>query len=269
MNTIHKWFTGPVHEQSQPPAAHAAPFRLVVTSATDVGRRRSVNEDSAYASERLIAVADGMGGHAHGEVASEIVVRALAEAEQRILGGNSALAELSEVGIRVVARIDERVVADENLRGTGSTMTALCFDGKEFVLAHIGDSRAYVVREGQLRPLTRDHTFVQTLVDEGRMSEEMAATHPRRSMLVRALQSGAEATADLGAFDVRAGDRYLVCSDGLTDVVPDETIHQVLGMTEPVDAVARQLIELANEAGGPDNITVVIADVYPGNGATE
>lgn len=260
MNSIHKWFTGPVHEQPQGPATKAAPFRLSVVSATDVGQRRTVNEDSAYATERLIAVADGMGGHAHGEIASQLVVRALAEAEQRVLDGVSPLNAMAEVPAVVVGRIQEQVERDSETRGMGTTMTAMCFDGVEFAIAHVGDSRAYVLRDGRLRPLTRDHTFVRTLVDEGRMTEEAAATHPRRSMLVRALQFGADTTADLSAFDVRSGDRFLVCSDGLTDVVGEDTIREILSKQNAREA-ADALVAGANAGGGPDNITVVIADV--------
>lgn len=235
---------------------------------SDVGRRRSMNQDSAATSSRLLAVADGMGGHAHGEVASAVAVAALLDLDARLrdvdLGGVDLLAALGEAVADAAARLTELSEQNPELRGTGTTVVAFLVDGARIGVAHIGDSRAYLLRDGELHRLTRDHTLVQSLLDEGRISPEEAATHPRRSWLIRTLQEGTPAEPDLFPLEGRVGDRYLVCSDGVTAVLDDAHIREVLaGMTEPTDVVD-QLIALANEGGGPDNITCVVADLVEG-----
>ncbi|MFD1524035.1 PP2C family protein-serine/threonine phosphatase [Pseudonocardia yunnanensis] len=235
---------------------------------SDVGRRRSMNQDSAATSSRLLAVADGMGGHAHGEVASAVAVAALLDLDARLrdvdLGGVDLLAALGEAIADAAARLTELSEQNPELRGTGTTVVAFLVDGARIGVAHIGDSRAYLLRDGELHRLTRDHTLVQSLLDEGRISPEEAATHPRRSWLIRTLQEGTPAEPDLFSLEGRVGDRYLVCSDGVTAVLDDEHIGEVLaGFAEPADVVA-QLIALANEGGGPDNITCVVADLVEG-----
>jgi serine/threonine protein phosphatase PrpC len=235
---------------------------------SDVGRRRSMNQDSAATSSRLLAVADGMGGHAHGEVASAVAIAALLDLDARLrdvdLGDVDLLAVLGEAIADAAARLTELSEQNPELRGTGTTVVAFLVDGARIGVAHIGDSRAYLLRDGELHRLTRDHTLVQSLLDEGRISPEEAATHPRRSWLIRTLQEGTPAEPDLFPLEGRVGDRYLVCSDGVTAVLDDAHIREVLaGLAEPADVVA-QLIALANEGGGPDNITCVVADLVDG-----
>jgi PPM family protein phosphatase len=232
--------------------------------ASDVGQRRDANEDSVYTSSRLLAVADGMGGHVAGEVASSAAIAAVTDLDQRLAEG-SAEADLPEALSGMVAdaarRLSTLAEEDPALQGMGTTLTALLWDGTRFLVAHVGDSRAYRLREGDLEQITRDHTVVQELVDQGRITPEAAMTHPSRSVLTRALQSGGEADPDVFALEARAGDRYLICSDGLSDVVPSELLREVLAAVADPSAVVRKLVELANAGGGPDNITCVVADV--------
>ena len=235
---------------------------------SDVGRRRPMNQDSATTTPRLLAVADGMGGHAHGEVASAVAVQALLDLDARLSSADleqvDLLGELGSTISDAVARLTTLAQQDPDLRGTGTTVVAFLVSGLRIGVAHIGDSRAYLLRDNELHRLTRDHTMVQAMVDEGRLSEAEAAVHPRRSWLVRTLQEDTPAEPDLFLLEGRIGDRYLICSDGVTAVLDDPDIHEVLvAEDEPADAVAR-LIELANEGGGPDNITCVVADLVDG-----
>ena len=232
---------------------------------SDVGRRRPMNQDSAATTPRLLAVADGMGGHAHGEVASAVAVATLLELDNRLSSADLSQVDLlAELGSSIAAASDRlTALAQQNpdLRGTGTTVVAFLVDGTRIGVAHIGDSRAYQLRGGDLRQLTRDHTMVQAMVDEGRLSEREAATHPRRSWLIRTLQEDTTAEPDLFLLEAQLGDRYLICSDGVTAVLDDETIGKVLTAVEEPAAAVEQLIELANEGGGPDNITCIVADV--------
>ena len=235
---------------------------------SDIGRRRAVNQDSAYTSSRLLAVADGMGGHAHGEVASAVAIGAVAAADAGLDGADlqsvDLLATLRTAMDDAARRLTDVADSDPDLRGTGTTLVALLVDGTRVGVGHVGDSRAYLLRDGELHQLTHDHTLVQSLVDEGRLTADEAADHPRRSVLVRTLQEGNPAEPDLFSVEGRVGDRFLVCSDGVTVVLSDPEIQEVLvGDTEPADAVDR-IIELANEGGGPDNITCVVADLVDG-----
>ncbi|MGE3289511.1 MAG: PP2C family serine/threonine-protein phosphatase [Pseudonocardia sp.] len=232
---------------------------------SDIGRRRSMNQDSGCSSPRLLAVADGMGGHAHGEVASAIAIAELATMDVALrdggLVGADLLGELRKAVARAAARLTDEAAQNPELRGAGTTVVAMLVDGTRAGIVHIGDSRAYLLRDGELVRLTRDHTLVQALVDEGRISAEEAADHPRRSVLVRTLQAGGHDEPDLFSREVSVGDRYLLCSDGVTAVLSDADLHDVLtSLAEPTEVVDR-LIELANAGGGPDNITCVIADV--------
>lgn len=232
---------------------------------SDVGRRRPTNQDSATVTPRLLAVADGMGGHAHGEVASAVAIGALLDLDSRLSGADLERVDLlGELGITIgdaVARLTSLAQQNPDLRGTGTTVVAFLVNGLRIGVAHIGDSRAYMLRDGELHRLTRDHTLVQAMVDEGRLSEAEAAVHPRRSWLVRTLQEDTAADPDLFLFDARVGDRYLICSDGVTAVLDDSEIHEVLSAEEDPDSAVARLIELANEGGGPDNITSVVADM--------
>ncbi len=225
---------------------------------SDRGLVREGNEDSVYAGPRLLAVADGMGGYVAGEVASKIVIGAIAylDEDRRT---DDLITELREATASANDQLREQVVKDRQLEGMGTTLTALLFAGNRLGLVHIGDSRAYLLRGGQLVQITHDHTFVQALIDEGRITAEEANSHPQRSLILRAL-NGTDIEPDLSIREVRVGDRYLVCSDGLTAVVSAETIMQALQVPDP-QGCANRLVELALRGGGPDNITCIVADV--------
>jgi serine/threonine protein phosphatase PrpC len=225
---------------------------------SDVGLVRSNNEDSVYAGARLLALADGMGGHAAGEVASQLVIAALAHLDDDEPGGD-LLAKLDSAIHSGNSAIAAQVEMEPDLEGMGTTLTAILFAGNRIGMAHIGDSRGYLMREGELNQITKDDTFVQTLVDDGRITKEEAHSHPQRSLIMRAL-TGHEVEPTLTMREVRLGDRYLLCSDGLSDPVSDETIQDALKIPDVTDAADR-LIELALRGGGPDNVTVVVADV--------
>lgn len=225
---------------------------------SDRGLVRGNNEDSVYAGPRLLALADGMGGHAAGEVASQLIITALAPLDDDEPGGD-VLAALESATLTGNAQIADAIEAEPDLDGMGTTLTAMLFTGTRLGLIHVGDSRAYLLREGRLTQITRDDTFVQSLVDQGRITTEQAKTHPQRSLIMRAL-TGHEVEPTLTMREVRAGDRYLLCSDGLSDVVSHETITETLSEGDQ-DECADVLIELALRSGGPDNITVIVADV--------
>jgi PPM family protein phosphatase len=225
---------------------------------SDRGLVRSNNQDSVYAGPRLLALADGMGGHAAGEVASKVVIAALAPLDDDE-PGDDLLGQLRDAVIAGNGAISELVQSDPDLDGMGTTLTAVLFAGSRLGMVHIGDSRAYMLRNGTFTQITHDDTFVQSLIDEGRITEEEAATHPQRSLLLRAL-TGHEVEPRLMVREARPGDRYLLCSDGLSGVVSMETLDEAIRIPDP-QACADRMIELALKGGGPDNVTVVIADV--------
>ncbi|MGH3153331.1 MAG: PP2C family protein-serine/threonine phosphatase [Streptosporangiaceae bacterium] len=227
---------------------------------SDVGLLREGNEDSAYAGPRLLAVADGMGGHAAGEVASALTIGAMAELDQEPPGGDM-LQELAAAVSAANSRLQDKILANPAVEGMGTTLTALLWSDGHAAVCHIGDSRGYLLRDGELYQITHDHTLVQSLVDEGRISVDDVSTHPQRSLLLRALDGRSVAEPDLSVHDSMPGDRYLLCSDGLSGVVSDETLRDTLSDIEDLDAVTRQLIDLAIHGGGPDNITCIVADV--------
>jgi len=227
---------------------------------SDVGLLREGNEDSAYAGPRLLAVADGMGGHAAGEVASSATIAAMAKLDSEPPGGDM-LAELSSAVAAANSRLQEMIIANPAVEGMGTTLTALFWSDGHAAVCHIGDSRGYLLRDGELYQITHDHTLVQSLVDEGRISADDVSTHPQRSLLLRALDGRSIAEPDLSVHEGQAGDRYLLCSDGLSGVVSDETLRDTLASIEDPEAVTRQLIDLALHGGGPDNITCIVADV--------
>jgi len=237
---------------------------------SDVGLLREGNEDSAYASPRLLAVADGMGGHAAGEVASAVAIASVAALDGPTLDGpalngpgrgGDLLGALKEAVHSASDTLHQMASADPAVEGMGTTLTAMLWAGQGYALCHIGDSRGYMLRDGELYQITHDHSLVQSLVDEGRLSQEEAATHPQRSLILRALDGRGEAEPDLSMRKAVLGDRYLLCSDGLSDVVTAETLHYTLSTIPDLEDVTLQLIELAIRGGGPDNITVVVADV--------
>lgn len=225
---------------------------------SDRGLVRANNEDSVYAGGRLLALADGMGGHAAGEVASQLVVAALAPLDYDEPGGD-LLGKLDAAVRAGNSAIAAQVEQEPDLEGMGTTLTAILFAGTQLGLAHIGDSRGYLFRDGELTQITKDDTFVQTLVDEGRITAEEAHSHPQRSLIMRAL-TGHEVEPTLTIREARVGDRYLLCSDGLSDPVSNETIAEALQIADVAESAYR-LIELALRGGGPDNVTVVVADV--------
>ncbi|CBG71611.1 MULTISPECIES: Stp1/IreP family PP2C-type Ser/Thr phosphatase [Streptomyces] len=224
------------------------------------GMIREGNEDSGYAGPRLLAIADGMGGQAAGEVASSEVISTLVTLDDDV-PGSDILTSLGTAVQRANDQLRAMVEEDPQLEGMGTTLTALLWTGQRLGLVHVGDSRAYLLRDGVLTQITQDHTWVQRLVDEGRITEEEATTHPQRSLLMRALGSGDHVEPDLSIREVRAGDRYLICSDGLSGVVSHQTMEDTLASYQGPQETVQELIQLALRGGGPDNITVIIADV--------
>ena len=238
---------------------------------SDVGQVRQGNEDSGYAAPRLLIVADGMGGHAGGELASATAVATLAQIADANLGQGEALTRLAEAVESAGSTIGLVVADSPELAGMGTTVTGLYWladgDGARIAIVHVGDSRAYLLRDGDLSQITHDHTYVQTLVDAGRITEEEASTHPRRNLLMRALDGVQVAEPDLSVREARLGDRYLLASDGLHGVVSGEEIARILGSREPTVCVT-ELVDLALSRGAPDNVTVVVAHVIEGRDAT-
>ncbi|MGY0017389.1 Stp1/IreP family PP2C-type Ser/Thr phosphatase [Streptomyces sp. cg35] len=224
------------------------------------GMIREGNEDSGYAGPRLLAIADGMGGQAAGEVASSEVISTIVALDDDV-PGSDILTSLGTAVQRANDQLRMMVEEDPQLEGMGTTLTALLWTGQRLGLVHVGDSRAYLLRDGVLTQITQDHTWVQRLVDEGRITEEEATTHPQRSLLMRALGSGDHVEPDLSIREVRAGDRYLICSDGLSGVVSHQTMEETLASYQGPQETVQDLIQLALRGGGPDNVTVIVADV--------
>jgi protein phosphatase len=224
------------------------------------GMIREGNEDSGYAGPRLLAIADGMGGQAAGEVASSEVISTLVQLDDDV-PGSDILTSLGTAVQRANDQLRIMVEEDPQLEGMGTTLTALLWTGQRLGLVHVGDSRAYLLRDGILTQITQDHTWVQRLVDEGRITEEEAGTHPQRSLLMRALDGRGQVEPDLSIREVRAGDRYLICSDGLSGVVSHQTLEDTLATYLPPADTVQELIQLALRGGGPDNITCIVADV--------
>ncbi|TKJ26430.1 protein phosphatase 2C domain-containing protein [Blastococcus sp. CCUG 61487] len=230
---------------------------------SDRGLIRGNNQDSVYAGPRLLAVADGMGGHAAGDVASKVVIAALQHLDDDAPSGDM-LQALREAVFEGSEHLREVIRDSPQLEGMGTTLTAILFAGGRLALCHVGDSRAYLLRDGEFTQITHDDTFVQTLIDDGRITPEEANSHPQRSLLLRAL-NGQEVEPDLSMREARAGDRYLLCSDGLSGVVSEDTLADALTDPDP-QTTADRLVELALRGGGPDNITVIVADVVDDDG---
>jgi protein phosphatase len=205
-------------------------------------------------------VADGMGGHAAGEVASAATITTIAPLDAEDPGPDLVSA-LADAVATANLRLQELIISDPAIEGMGTTLTALLWSDGYAALGHIGDSRAYLLRDGQFIQITHDHTLVQSLVDEGKITEDDIATHPHRSLLLRALDGRTIAEPDLTPLETYPGDRYLLCSDGLSGVVTEQTLHQTLASVRDPDKAALRLVELAIKGGGPDNITCIVADV--------
>jgi serine/threonine protein phosphatase PrpC len=236
---------------------------LRTTKLSDPGLVRSNNEDTAYAGDRLIVVADGVGGLPAGEVASEIAVRVLAALDATPV--DDALAALRDAIGTANREIRAAAGADPASEGMGTTVTAALLTGDQLTVVHVGDSRCYLLRHGTLRRLTRDDTFVQALVDQGVLTPEQARQHPQRSLVTQVVR-GEDLAPSLSTLTAEPDDRLLICSDGLSDVVPDPMIGQSLLTYHDRDQCAEQLVKLAHQGGAPDNITVVLADVLPAAG---
>lgn len=229
---------------------------------SDVGLVRQNNQDSAYAGPHLLVVADGMGGAAGGDIASSIVVGRLAALDGEAHGPDEALDELKTAIAEAHSEIVNRAHNDPELSGLGTTVTALLRAGSSLSMAHIGDSRAYLLRDGELDQVTTDHSFVQHLVDTGRLSAADAENHPKRSMLLRVLGDvDADVPVDISVRETRPGDRWLLCSDGLSGVVSRDTLHKTLVEVEDPGDCADALVQLALSAGAPDNVTCVVGDI--------
>src|SRR6476661_4978617 len=232
--------------------------------ASDLGRQRQGNEDNYFVRAPLFVVADGMGGAQAGEVASEIAVRSF---DDELPNGSLPHALVSVIE-GANKRIHEKARADDSLHGMGTTTTAAYVDDDEVVIAHVGDSRAYLLRDGELIRLTRDHSLVGELVARGKLTEEQAESHPQRSVITRALGPEADVEVDVEVFGARGGDIYLLCSDGLTSMIHEPGLRPVLEAMTDLEQAGRNLIAAANDAGGRDNITVILFRLEEVGGAS-
>jgi PPM family protein phosphatase len=231
---------------------------------TDVGRQRSANEDSLVVRPPLFAVADGMGGAKAGEVASAVAVDAVEAAKE---SSEPAEAQLANIVREANRRIYDLAVADESRRGMGTTLTLAKLHGDEVSLAHVGDSRAYRLRAGELTQLTRDHSLVAELERSGQITPEAAENHPQRSIITRALGPEPDVEVDTYTLTGREGDLFLICSDGLTSMVSDDEVASILRSAGSLDEAADELVRAANQSGGKDNITVILFRLGEGEAA--
>lgn len=226
-------------------------------SRTDIGCLRDHNEDSLVVTPPLFAVADGMGGHAAGEVASEIAVRVLSELAPEHPDGEALGRAIEEANRAVIQAARE----GRGRQGMGTTMTAAMLEGERLVIAQVGDSRAYLLHQGKLQQLTRDHSLMADMIEAGQLTPEEARTHPQRSVITRALGSDAHLHPDIYEINVETGDRLLICSDGLSGMIFDDQIENTLRRVQNPQRCASQLVNEAIAAGGHDNVTVIVADV--------
>jgi protein phosphatase len=242
-------------------------LQLSYVAHSDIGLIRKNNQDSGYASPYLLVVADGMGGAAAGDLASAVAIDSIRKVESPTTG-EDMLARLALAIDKANDEIAELVEADLSLEGMGTTVTGGMFDGTNLGLAHIGDSRAYLFRHGHLERLTHDHTWVQSLVDDGKISESEAAMHPHRSLLLKVLNGQPTNDPDLTMVQVMAGDRLMFCSDGVCGLIDDDAIEAALQLPDLNDAAERLVAESLNQ-GGIDNITVIVADVVESEGSED
>jgi PPM family protein phosphatase len=233
--------------------------RLVAAGSSHVGQVREGNEDALLLKNSVFAVADGMGGHLAGEIASATALEPVEALDGRVFpDATEAATALADAVVAANATVSRLATDNPSYRGMGTTLTAALIEGRRIHVAHVGDSRAYLLRGGQFSQLTDDHTLVQHLVDEGQITREEAAHHPQRSIITRAIGVSPEVDVDSMTLELQPGDQLLLCSDGLTGVVDDHVIGELLDTTADPDIAVDQLVQLANEAGGPDNITVVL-----------
>ena len=237
-------------------------IKTVSFAASDIGRVRSSNQDSGYAGVNLFFVADGMGGHAGGDIASAIASQHIALADEPLETSAEAEQKLIDYIYQAKQKIDASVKQHPAITGMGTTLSAMMVTGTKVTIAHIGDSRIYLARDGVVKQITTDHTFVQRLVDTGRISEEEALIHPRRSVLMRVLGDIEQfPEVDIDVYETKPGDRWMACSDGLSGVVPDQLMKNILLSNVDIQEAGDLLIGEALEFGAPDNVTVVLMDV--------
>ena len=237
-------------------------IRTVSYAASDVGKVRSSNQDSGYAGVNLFFVADGMGGHAGGDIASAITAQHVATADEPVENSQQAEQKLIDYIWQANEKLGASVSQHSELAGMGTTFSGIFINGTSVSIGHIGDSRIYLARDGVVKQITSDHTFVQRLVDTGRISEEEALVHPRRSVLMRVLGDVEQfPEVDLETFETKPGDRWMVCSDGLSGVVPEGLMHRIMLSKSTVQEATDLLVGEALEFGAPDNVTVVLVDV--------
>jgi protein phosphatase len=237
-------------------------IRTVSYAASDVGKVRSSNQDSGYAGVNLFFVADGMGGHAGGDIASAITAQHVATADEPVENSQQAEQKLIDYIWQANEKLGASVAQHSELAGMGTTFSGMFVNGTSVSIGHIGDSRIYLARDGVVKQITSDHTFVQRLVDTGRITEEEALVHPRRSVLMRVLGDVEQfPEVDLETFETKPGDRWLVCSDGLSGVVPEGLMHRIMLSESSVREATDLLVGEALEFGAPDNVTVVLVDV--------
>lgn len=241
--------------------AGTAAMHLQFAALSDVGRVRKDNQDAGYAGPWLLAVCDGVGGAARGDIASSTVVQQLRRLDEE--PGDDLLGLVAGAIHRAHDRIGELVESDPSINGTSTTATVALFDGHRLAVGHVGDSRAYLVRDDTISQLTRDHTFVQSLVDEGRITEQEARTHPHRNLILKAVDGVHDAEPDLFLVDLAPGDRILVCSDGACGSLTDDRMLDILS-TGPPDFAVVEMVRASLEAGSTDNVTCVVADVLEG-----
>ena len=243
-------------------------MRLDFSAISDVGRVRKDNQDSGYVGPHVVAVCDGVGGAARGDIASSTAIAQLRKLEEAPPGPDTSDSDLLGLVSNALHRAHRRIaeLVDENpsLNGTSTTATVALFDGKRVGMGHVGDSRAYLYRNGEISQLTNDHTFVQTLIDEGRITEAEARVHPHRNLILKAIDGTHDLEPDLFVLELTMGDRLLLCSDGTSGVLDAGRLADILSSGTP-DYAAVELVRASLEAGSSDNVTCLVADLVEGS----